>query len=62
MSARKLEGHVVIITGGGRGIGRAHALSCAAEGASVMVNDLGCDPAGEGADPEPAESVAQEAD
>jgi len=37
----ELEGRVAIITGGGRGVGREHALLFAAEGAKVVVNDLG---------------------
>ena len=36
-----LEGRVAIITGAGRGLGREHALLFAAEGAKVIVNDLG---------------------
>lgn len=53
-----LEGKVVVVTGGGRGVGRAHALACAARGARVLVNDLGCDVHGRGADPSVAEEVA----
>lgn len=55
-----LDGKVAIITGAGRGIGREHALLMAREGADVMINDLGGDLRGEGADPTPAESVARE--
>lgn len=52
-----LEGKVVAVTGSGRGIGREIALLCAAEGASVVVNDLGGSPDGSGADAGPAEEV-----
>jgi NAD(P)-dependent dehydrogenase (short-subunit alcohol dehydrogenase family) len=58
---RLLEGRVAIVTGGGRGIGRAHALALAEAGAAVLVNDLGGDFRGEGdADRGPAEVVAAE--
>jgi NAD(P)-dependent dehydrogenase (short-subunit alcohol dehydrogenase family) len=46
-----LEGQIVVVTGSGRGLGRAYALAMAAEGAKVVVNDR---------DREPAEAVAKE--
>jgi NAD(P)-dependent dehydrogenase (short-subunit alcohol dehydrogenase family) len=55
-----LEGRVCIITGAGRGIGREHALLFAAEGAKVVVNDLGGARDGSGADATPAEQVVAE--
>ena len=51
------EGRVVIITGAGGGIGREHALAFAATGAKVVVNDLGADVAGTGADQHPAQDT-----
>jgi NAD(P)-dependent dehydrogenase (short-subunit alcohol dehydrogenase family) len=55
-----LAGRVAIITGAGRGIGREHALLFAKEGAKVVVNDLGGNPDGTGADTAPAQQVVDE--
>jgi NAD(P)-dependent dehydrogenase (short-subunit alcohol dehydrogenase family) len=55
-----LDGRVAVITGAGRGIGRQHALLFAAEGAAVVVNDLGGDWHGLGTDAAPAQQVAHE--
>lgn len=55
-----LAGRVAIITGAGRGLGRAHARLFAAEGARVVVNDIGADMDGSGRDPSAAESVVEE--
>lgn len=54
------DGRVVVITGAGRGLGRAHALAFAAEGAKVVVNDLGASLQGEGIDMSPAQEVVNE--
>jgi NAD(P)-dependent dehydrogenase (short-subunit alcohol dehydrogenase family) len=54
------DGRVVAITGAGRGLGRAHALAFAAEGAKVVVNDLGASLQGEGVDMSPAQEVVNE--
>jgi NAD(P)-dependent dehydrogenase (short-subunit alcohol dehydrogenase family) len=57
---RFLDGKVIIITGAGRGIGRAMALLAAREGAKVVVNDLGTSPTGEGHDEGPAQEVVSQ--
>src|SRR5687768_15224386 len=55
-----LEGRIAIVTGAGRGIGRAHALELARQGAMVVVNDLGTSGSGEGAASEVAHEVVAE--
>ncbi|HUT51999.1 MAG TPA: SDR family NAD(P)-dependent oxidoreductase [bacterium] len=55
-----LDGKVAIVTGAGRGIGRAEAMLLAAEGAKVVVNDLGVELDGSGRDQSVAQKVADE--
>jgi NAD(P)-dependent dehydrogenase (short-subunit alcohol dehydrogenase family) len=55
-----LDKHVVLVTGGGRGIGRAHCLELASRGAAVVVNDPGVDRDGSGGGGGPAADVVAE--
>ena len=58
--SKMLEGKVVVVTGAGGGIGRDLALACAAQGAKVVVNDIGTSTTGEGTDTGPAQKVVEE--
>src|SRR6202140_2581959 len=58
--ARHLEGKVAAVTGGGRGIGREVCRALAAQGAAVVVNDLGVSVAGQQETVSPADDVAKE--
>ena len=53
------SGRVAIVTGAGRGIGREHAIMLAAHGAKVIVNDIGANTEGVGADETSAQEVVR---
>lgn len=59
MTNARLDGRVVVLTGGGRGIGLCHAILLGRLGAQIVVADAGTDPFGSGGDARPAEAAAE---
>ena len=60
MNKIDFTGQVAVITGAGRGLGRAYADSLADRGARLVINDIGTDPSGHGSDPDIAEAAAED--